>query len=89
MAHLLKMPVRAEGVETKNHAEYLKGLGCRYMQGYFFGRPMPADDFEKTLRQSNSSPEAQYPSSVYDTTSDFTSAFSNATLFPKESFLSE
>ena len=49
MAHWLRLPVLAEGVETREQAEYLKSLNCFYMQGYFFGRPMPADEFEALL----------------------------------------
>ncbi len=33
--------VIAEGVETKEHYEYLKKLGCRYFQGYYFAKPEP------------------------------------------------
>ena len=49
MAHWLKLPVIAEGVETKEQADYLKSLGCYFMQGYYFGKPMPAAEFEKLL----------------------------------------
>lgn len=35
----LDIDVIAEGVETKEHFEYLKSLGCHYFQGYYFGRP--------------------------------------------------
>ncbi len=52
MAHWLKLPVIAEGVETKTQADYLKSLNCFYMQGYYFGRPMPADQFETVLEKS-------------------------------------
>ncbi|MDO5562293.1 MAG: EAL domain-containing protein [Synergistaceae bacterium] len=53
MAHWLKLPLIAEGVETKDQADYLKSLGCLYMQGYYFARPRPAEDFEKILAQSS------------------------------------
>ncbi|MEA4854047.1 MAG: EAL domain-containing protein [Christensenella sp.] len=46
MAHWLKLPVIAEGVETKMQADYLRSLNCSYMQGYYFGKPMPAEEFE-------------------------------------------
>lgn len=49
MAHWLKMTVIAEGVETKEQADYLRNIGCLYMQGYYFARPMPLADFEKLL----------------------------------------
>ena len=36
----------AEGIETKQHAERMRSLGCTYGQGYFFARPMAAEDIE-------------------------------------------
>jgi diguanylate cyclase (GGDEF)-like protein len=52
MAHWLKLPVVAEGVETKTQADYLKSLNCALMQGYYFARPMTAADFAKLLSHS-------------------------------------
>ena len=49
----LKMDILAEGVESKEQAEYLCGLGCVYMQGYYFSKPLPALDYEKLLGQQN------------------------------------
>ena len=49
MAHKLSVPLVAEGVETEAQANYLASIGCKYMQGYYFSRPMPADEFEKRL----------------------------------------
>ncbi|BDV43694.1 bifunctional diguanylate cyclase/phosphodiesterase [Geotalea uraniireducens] len=43
MAHGLNLKVVAEGVETVDQLEVLRSLKCRYMQGYLFSRPMPAD----------------------------------------------
>lgn len=40
----------AEGIETVGQAEILKKSGCDQAQGYFFGKPMPADKFEDFLR---------------------------------------
>ena len=49
MAHWLKLPVIAEGVETMEQAEYLKSISCLLLQGYFFARPMPVSEFEELL----------------------------------------
>jgi len=49
----LKMDILAEGVESKEQAEYLYSLGCVYMQGYYFSKPLPASDYEKLLGQQN------------------------------------
>ena len=47
MAHELGIATVAEGVETRDYVEYLKRLGCEYIQGFVFYRPMPADEFER------------------------------------------
>ena len=43
LAHELGIDVIAEGVETAAQCAFLVAAGCRCGQGYFFGRPMPAD----------------------------------------------
>ena len=47
MTKNLSTPIIVEGVETAAQMEFLEGLGCRYMQGFHFYRPMPAADFEE------------------------------------------
>jgi diguanylate cyclase (GGDEF)-like protein len=47
LASRLGKQVVAEGVETEAQAELLRALGCKAVQGYYFGRPMPAEDFRK------------------------------------------
>mgnify|MGYP002654728996 CR=1 FL=1 len=44
MAKSLKMTTTAEGVETSDEAELIRNLGCDKIQGFYFGRPMTADD---------------------------------------------
>ena len=43
LGHSLGMQVIAEGVETVQQLDILRGMGCNEMQGYFLGRPMPAE----------------------------------------------
>jgi diguanylate cyclase (GGDEF)-like protein len=50
VAHALGMPVTAEGVETPMQARILADLGCDRLQGYHFGHPAPATDFEAQLQ---------------------------------------
>ena len=49
IAKYLKVPVIAEGVETEEQMLTLRSLGCAYVQGYFFSKPVPAEEFEKFL----------------------------------------
>jgi diguanylate cyclase (GGDEF)-like protein/PAS domain S-box-containing protein len=44
MARSLKMTTTAEGVETDEEANLIRKLGCDKIQGFYFGRPMTADD---------------------------------------------
>jgi EAL domain-containing protein (putative c-di-GMP-specific phosphodiesterase class I) len=46
LAHSLRMEVVAEGVETVEQLEYVRGAGCDAVQGYYCGRPMAAAQFE-------------------------------------------
>jgi len=45
LARELDLPVCVEGVETLKTAEYLRSLGCSKGQGFFFSKPLPADQF--------------------------------------------
>ncbi len=49
MAKSLKLEVVAEGVEDKEQLEFLEKHGCEIIQGYFFSKPLPADDFYTLL----------------------------------------
>ncbi|MBP5256213.1 MAG: EAL domain-containing protein, partial [Clostridia bacterium] len=49
MVKTLELPIIVEGVEHKEQRQFLEDLGCRYVQGYYFYRPMPVDSFEKLI----------------------------------------
>ena len=49
MAKVLEMPVIAEGVEKESQVRFLKNIGCEYVQGYYYAKPMPAEEYEKML----------------------------------------
>jgi diguanylate cyclase (GGDEF)-like protein len=44
MSHSLNLPVIAEGVETQEQLDWLRAQGCDFAQGYWFSRPVPADE---------------------------------------------
>ena len=49
MAHSLKLRVVAEGVETAEQLQFLREHDCDDVQGFFFGRPIPAAEFRRAL----------------------------------------
>ncbi len=49
MSHVLGMTVVAEGVETAEQHNEIEALGCESCQGFYFARPMPADDLETLM----------------------------------------
>jgi diguanylate cyclase (GGDEF)-like protein/PAS domain S-box-containing protein len=51
MARALKLKVVAEGVEHMAHLEFLRNLGCDQMQGYYFSRPLAADQMRLLLAE--------------------------------------
>lgn len=59
MALGLGFDVVAEGVETKQQADFLKNLGSSYVQGYYFSRPVEADQIPDLVMASNSDKETR------------------------------
>jgi EAL domain-containing protein (putative c-di-GMP-specific phosphodiesterase class I) len=56
IAQYLKLRVVAEGVETLEELEILVSRHCEAAQGYYFSRPVPAEQFTKLLRRGISGP---------------------------------
>jgi diguanylate cyclase (GGDEF)-like protein len=53
MGKTLGLGLIAEGVETADQAERLLSLGCRLAQGFYFSRPVPADEIQRMLHASH------------------------------------
>ena len=56
LGHSLQLRVVAEGVETAEQAAFLGSIGCDEMQGYWLGRPMPADGLQQWWQEHHVSP---------------------------------
>lgn len=53
MAKELGVHTLAEGVETREQAQFLRDIGCEKLQGYYFGRPLPAAECRPYCRDRN------------------------------------
>ena len=53
LAHALNLEVVAEGVEELNELQILKEHACKYVQGYYFSKPLSVTDFTKKLQEQN------------------------------------
>jgi EAL domain-containing protein (putative c-di-GMP-specific phosphodiesterase class I) len=52
IAHQFGLTVVAEGVEDRATCELLKALGCDYLQGYYFSKPLSVDNYEAWMREN-------------------------------------
>jgi EAL domain-containing protein (putative c-di-GMP-specific phosphodiesterase class I) len=59
MAHRLGLKVIAEGVETEEQLEYLRGEQCDYIQGFLYSVPLPAAEFEQFLEATKAGQPAR------------------------------
>ena len=59
IADYLHVPVVAEGVETEEQYLVLKAMGCDLIQGYYFSRPVPPEEFERFLMERGRGGAAQ------------------------------
>ena len=53
LSHELGMEVICEGVETAEHVEVLKNVGCRYAQGYYYSKPIPFEEFVELMKRDS------------------------------------
>lgn len=55
MADKLDLGLLAEGVETKDQIELLQSIGCDQVQGYYYAKPMPEEEFFELLKKQHTS----------------------------------
>ena len=56
--HQMNLDILVEGVETEAQIELLRPLGVKYLQGYYFSKPVPKADFLKIVRESDTQSKA-------------------------------
>jgi EAL domain-containing protein (putative c-di-GMP-specific phosphodiesterase class I) len=49
----MDLKIVSEGVETKNQLDALANLGVDYIQGFYFSKPLPIDEFVKFINEKN------------------------------------
>ena len=53
----MNFTVTAEGVETRETVDSLKAVGCDYLQGYYFSKPVPCEEFLEFMKQKTTAPD--------------------------------
>lgn len=66
MAKTLGIHTLVEGVETKEHKEFLKAIGCEAQQGFYFSQPIPKEKLAALLSEKAVIPETQEDKTYWD-----------------------
>ncbi len=81
MVHQMGMKLIAEGVETVKQADYLRSIGCFFLQGFLFDRPMPVEEFEEKLRSTRKSKNDEKMLETYNSEIDYLSTSKESLAF--------
>lgn len=65
LGHFLHRHLVVEGVETKEMVDYLKSKNVEYLQGYYYSKPIPENDFIKFIEDNNFNQERELEASEY------------------------
>lgn len=60
MADKLDLGLLAEGVETREQVDLLRSIGCDHVQGYYYAKPMPEEEFFELFRKQQEEDTASY-----------------------------
>lgn len=83
MAKWLNMPVIAEGVEKESQVAFLRSIGCEFVQGYYFAKPMPINEYEQLafngfeFHKEETDGEGNGPDKFWDASSQMDLLFAN------------
>ena len=61
----MRIPIIAEGIETKEQSTFLRAMGCRRGQGFYYARPMPKEAFESLLLTTQSASKADKSDTLF------------------------
>lgn len=67
MAKAIGIHTLAEGVETQEQLNFLRGIGCEMLQGYYYARPMSSEDYIKYLSEDTITIEPTQDNEYWDT----------------------
>ena len=70
LAKNLNMETVAEGVEAKEQVEFLARQGCDMIQGYFYARPLPKEEFEKRMAGSDDTETRSSDKDTFEASAD-------------------
>lgn len=66
LTHQLNFKIVAEGIETKEHLEFLKLNSCDYGQGYLFSKPITKEELEKILYRNKNCTHGECSNIIFD-----------------------
>ena len=70
MLKKMKKKILIEGVETYEEYDYFRNVGCDYIQGYYFSKPLVKEDFFEFLKNANDSTEVSYAATSFSSTEE-------------------
>ncbi len=70
MLKKMKKKILIEGVETYEEYDYFRNVGCDYIQGYYFSKPLVKEEFFEFLKNANDSTDVSYAATSFSSTEE-------------------